>query len=116
MRSLFRLIWRLVIAVVLANAAAFAAVNIAKRSMRLRDDPGSNEFDLVSVNDGVAFSSSSPALRFATDPNNQLTRSLSENGLGDRFIANAVIEPAKLDNPTPTRMRRVADTRPAPNI
>ena len=66
MRALFRLVWRLVVAVVLANAAAFAAVNVAKRSMRLRDDPASNEFDLVSVNDGVAFSSSSPALRFGS--------------------------------------------------
>ena len=66
MGALFRWIWRLARGFVLANVAAFVAVNLAKRSMRLRDDPGSDEFDLVSVNDGVAFSSESSGLRFGS--------------------------------------------------
>ena len=66
MGALLRWVWRLAVAFVIANVAAFIAVNMAKRSMRLRDDPASDEFDLVSVNDGVAFSSASQGLRFGS--------------------------------------------------
>lgn len=66
MGALLRWIWRLALGFVIANVAAFVAVNLAKPSMRLRDDPHDDEFDLVSVNDGVAFSSDAARLRFGS--------------------------------------------------
>lgn len=66
MRALFRVMWRLLLVTLVANIAAFVAVNIAKRSMRRRDDPAADEFDLVSVNDGVAFASRAGSLRFGS--------------------------------------------------
>ena len=52
-----------------------------------------------------ATSTRSSKLRLATVPRVQLSMSESENGLGARFISSAIIAPAKLDSPTPTRIR-----------
>jgi hypothetical protein len=84
MGALLRWIWRLALGFVLANVAAFAAVNLAKRSMRLRNDPSADEFDLVSINDGVAFTSEASGLRFGS----------SFTGYGSTYID---LRDAKLD-------------------